>query len=104
MCDVESTKKWLKSVFNINKEIDFEIENIKTSQKRLYSLQQRRKEIFEIINQVKQPEYKQILHKRYIQGEKWEDISEELAYELQHIHRLHKKAIYAVCELKKDIL
>lgn len=102
MCDVESTKIWLKSVFNINKEIDFEIENIKTSQKRLYELQKRRKEIFAIINQVKQPEYKQILHKRYIQGKKWEDISEEMIYELQSVHRLHNGAVVEVCKLRKE--
>lgn len=105
MCDnYEKTEKWLKSIYDINREIDFELENIEYSSKRLEELKRKKEEIYSIIRQITNPLHKQILHKRYVQGKKWEDISEELAYELQHIHRLHKKAIYAVCDIKKGIL
>lgn len=104
MCDnYEKVEKWLKSIYSINREIDFERENINYSEERIKELEKKKEDIFQIIRSVSNPLHKQILHKRYVQGKKWEDISEELAYELQHIHRLHKKAIYAVCDLKKDI-
>ncbi len=36
---------------------------------------------------------KQLLRLRYIEGKKWCDISEEMCYSEQHLHRIHKKAL-----------
>lgn len=93
MQDVKSTEIWLKSIFNINKELDFEREALKCSLGRIEVLEKQREEMFNIINAIKNPTYKQILYKRYVLGKKWEEISAELFYEAQHIHRLHKKAV-----------
>lgn len=94
--DIQSTEIWLKSIFNINKELDFEREALKGSLKRIEMLERQREEIFNIINAINNPTYKQILYKRYVLGEKWEEISAELFYEAQHVHRLHKKAVEGV--------
>ena len=93
MKDVKTTEIWLKSIFNINKEIAFEREVLNCSLKRIEMLEQQREELFGVINAIQNPTYKQILYKRYVLGKKWEEISEELFYEAQHIHRLHKKAV-----------
>lgn len=36
---------------------------------------------------------KQLLRLRYIEGKKWSDISEEMCYSEQHLHRIHQKAL-----------
>ena len=100
MKELEATENWLKAIFNINREIDFERENIETSLKRIEELEAQKREIHRIIPSITNPSYKQILHKRYVQGKKWEEISEELHYEIQHIHRLHKKAVVEVHNIR----
>ena len=101
MQEMQTTETWLKSIFNVNKEIDFERERIKSSLERIDKLEKQKEEIFDIISAVKNPTYKSILHKRYILGKKWEEISNELHYEEQHIHRLKKKAIEEVHSIRK---
>ena len=98
--ELQVTEKWLKSVFNINRELDFERENAKCSLKRIEELEKKKEEMLKIIRLIDKPEYKQILHKRYIQGKRWEDIELELNYAEQHIHRLHKQAIVEVHKIK----
>lgn len=93
IADVFTTEIWLKSIFNINKEIDFERENLKASMDRIEELEKQKEEIYKIVDLITNPTHKQILFKRYVQGKKWEQISEEMNFENQHIHRLHKKAI-----------
>ena len=100
MSELQKTEAWLKEVFNINRELDFEHENVKTSLKRIEELEQKRQDLFDIISAIKNPTYKSIIHKRYVQGKKWEDISAELCYEYPHIHRLHKKAIEEVKNIR----
>lgn len=101
MNELHATEKWLKSIFSINRELDFERENMEVSLKRIEQLEREKEEIYKIILSITNPTYKQILHKRYIQGKKWEEISEELHYESQHIHRLHKKAVAEVHNIRK---
>lgn len=97
---VAQSEKWLKTIFNINRELDFERENLKVSIERIEHLERKKEEICGIIRQIKNPTYKMILHKRYVQGEKWEKIGEELNYGCQHIHRLHKAAVVEVHNIK----
>ena len=103
--NIDSTEKWLKTVFSINRELDFERENVNCSLKRIKELEAKKKEIYRIIGSITNPTYKQILHKRYVQGKKWEDVSAEMHYELPHIHRLHKGAVGEAHKLrqKKEI-
>ena len=99
--ELQATENWLKSVFNINRELDFERENVQCSLKRIEELEKQKEEIYKIILSIDKPEYKQILHKRYIQGKKWEEIEVDLHYATQHIHRLHKKAVIEICRIRK---
>ena len=102
MGEIQTTEIWLKSIFNINRELDFERENLKTSLERIEMLEKQREEIFNIISAIKNPTYKQILHKRYVQGKKWGDIGAELFYEKQHVHRLHKGAVEEVHRIRAE--
>lgn len=97
---VEKTEKWLKMIFNINRELDFERENLTVSIARIKQLEKEKERIYQIIRIIENPMYKQILHKRYVQGKKWEEISSELHYEYQHVHRLHKSAIAEVHRIR----
>ena len=96
MTELQSTENWLKSIFNINRELDFERESVQCSLKRIEELEKKKEEIHNLIKSIDKPKYKQILHKRYIQGKKWEVIKIELHYAEQHVLRLHKKAVEEV--------
>lgn len=100
MSEIETTKLWLKSIFDINREIDFEKENAKRSLERIEKLEKDKEEIYGIISVISNPTYKAILHKRYIQGMKWEDIALDLNYAEQHISRLYNKAVKEVHKIK----
>ena len=99
-CEIKQTEKWLKSIYNINREIDFERECIEVSSERVFQLEKQKEEIYNTITKVTNATYKQILHKRYIQGKKWEEIETELNYAPQHIHRLHQKAVAEVHKVR----
>lgn len=102
MSGVETTKLWLKSIYNINKEIDFEREKTKQSLERIEQLEKEKKRIFDIISAIDNPTYKSILYKRYVQGMKWEDIEIDLNYAGQHLHRLHNEAVKEVNKIRKE--
>jgi DNA-directed RNA polymerase specialized sigma subunit len=99
-CGIEVTERWLNSIFNLNRELDFERENIAVSLQRIDELERQKEEIYGIIRAITNPTYKMILHKRYVQGKKWEDISDEIHYAPQHAQRLHKKAVAEVHHLR----
>ena len=102
MSEFQTMDLWLKSIFNINREIDFERENAQKSLERLEQLEKKKREIFDVIECIENPTYKAILYKRYVQGEKWEQISEELNYAYTHIvDRLYKKAVVEVCKVRE---
>lgn len=100
MNGIQQTEIWLKSILNINREIDLEREQLKTSFERVEKLEKQKEEIFNIISSIENPTYKAILHKRYVQGKKWEEIEKDLCYVEQHVHRLHKKAIEEVHKIR----
>lgn len=45
MEDIEPTRLWLKSVFNINRELDFEREKLQCSLERIEKLEQKKEEL-----------------------------------------------------------
>ena len=98
--DIRQTELWIKSIYNINRELDFERECAKKSIERIEYLERQKEEIFSIFEKITNPTYKQILHKRYVQGKKWEEIEEELNYASQHLHRLHRKAILEIHKVR----
>ena len=99
--ELEETCEWLGKVFDINRELNFERESLAYSKERVRELEKQKEEIYAIIRQISNPTHKQILHKRYVQGMKWAKISEEMNYEIPHLHRLHKGAAGEVCTLRR---
>ena len=51
-------------------------------------------EILEVIDQVEEPTYRQLLFERYIQNRLWEDIATDLSYVEEYVRgELHGKAL-----------
>lgn len=51
------------------------------------------KEITDKIERLESEDEKDVLMYRYIRLRKWEDIGDKMGYSLQHIHRIHGKAL-----------
>lgn len=52
-----------------------------------------KKEIMEVIKAVPNVEYQTLLEKRYLCFITWEQISVDMNYSIQHIHRMHSAAL-----------
>lgn len=53
-------------------------------------------EIMQRIKRVENTEYQTILELRYLCFKRWEEVSVELGYSMQHLFRLHDEALEAV--------
>lgn len=54
-------------------------------------------EILNVIDQVTEPTYRQLLFERYIQDKKWEDIATDIVYVEEYVRgELHSKALNEV--------
>lgn len=53
-------------------------------------------EIAEVIKQVNNKEYQELLELRYLCYRKWEDIASQMGYSMRNIFELHKKALKSV--------
>lgn len=73
----------------IIKIIDLE-EELKTDIANLINL---KKKIMEVIKTVPNVEYQTLLEKRYLCFITWEQISVDMNYSIQHIHRMHSTAL-----------
>ena len=69
----------------------------------IYRLVELKKEIRNVISQVKNPEYMALLELRYLCFRTWEQISVEMDYGSRYVHTLHKKALEAVERLLADL-
>lgn len=70
----------------------------KLAQRRAYALRLLM-EIEEVVGKVEDPTERRLLHLRYIQGEKWERIAEDLGRTERWVYRLHGRALKAVFEI-----
>lgn len=52
-----------------------------------------KKEVMGLINAIKNPEYRMLLELRYLCFWPWEHIAVEMGYSIQHLFRLHEKAL-----------
>lgn len=50
-----------------------------------------------LINTVTNPVQREVLTRRYIIGQRWEDIAESMNYSRQHVTRLHGYALKTLC-------
>lgn len=80
--------------------IETAIENIleieKELKQRIRELIRTRRRIDRVIRAVEDSTLREVLERRYIDGTKWEEISETMGYEKRWIMRLHKKALECV--------
>lgn len=58
--------------------------------------------ISEQINNIKDPNHRQILRYRYPIGLSWEEIAEVMCYNLRHIYKLHGEALISFKEANPD--
>ncbi len=63
---------------------------------RIDELYEVKNEIFEAINEVKNPTLRQLLILRYLQYKTWECIAEELGYDVRNIYYLKEKALRVI--------
>lgn len=52
-----------------------------------------RTEIENVINQIPNETYQELLERRYIQGQRWERIAIEMMYDYRYVLKLHGKAL-----------
>ena len=65
----------------------------------LDALAHARAEIEAAIQTVEPESYREVLERRYIRGERWEQIAVDMGYELRWLYRLHHRALDAVSEI-----
>ena len=53
-------------------------------------------EIMHTIKAVKNPEHQTLLELRYLCFKSWEDVAEDMGYNVRHIYRLHDEAVEQV--------
>lgn len=51
-----------------------------------------------IINSMKYPDEREVLTRRYIMLEKWEEIAEKMFFSLRQVHKLHSRALIRISE------
>jgi len=57
------------------------------------------RKITDIIKRVSNPEYQILLELRYLCFENWEQVAGEMHYSVQHVYRLHDKALREIAML-----
>lgn len=82
----------------IIKIIDLE-DRLKKDIEKLINLKQ---EIMEVIRAVPNIEYQTLLEKRYLCFNTWEQISVDMSYSIQHIHRMHSLALKKIVVPNED--
>ena len=51
-----------------------------------------------IINSVRFPDEKEVLTRRYIMFQKWEEIAEKMYFSLRQVHKLHSRVLIRISE------
>lgn len=52
-----------------------------------------KREIMQVVKAVLNPEHQTLLELRYLCFKSWEDVAQELGYNVRHIYRLHDEAV-----------
>ena len=98
MAKREEIKRKLERGLSLNLEINAEKQTKKITESRLDALYKTQQEISECIHKIENPVYRTLLIERYINCKKWEQIAEDMNYELSSVYKLHKKAVDAICK------
>ena len=101
-----NVKEWLERGFNLNIEIQ-QLKQAKDAAKELFrqidKLLLISREITQAVSKVDNPLYRTILTARYINFKTWEEIADDLEFNLRWLYRLHKRALESmneVCEIE----
>ncbi len=70
--------------------------------KDLAALVDLKREIMEVIDSIGNDEYKTILEKRYLCFQKWEKISVDMKYSIQHTYKIHDLALEEIYARLKE--
>lgn len=65
------------------------------------SLVDLKREIIQVIHEVEDKELQTLLEKRYLNYLTWEQIAVDMKYSIQHIYRLHSRALNKIIILKQ---
>ena len=52
-----------------------------------------KRELMQVVKAVPNPEHQTLLELRYLCFKSWEDVAQELGYNVRHIYRLHDEAV-----------
>lgn len=85
------TEETITKILDLEKDLQQDIEN-------LVSL---KLEITKVIHSVDNIEYQVLLEKRYLCFETWEKIAVDMSYSMQHLHRIHSRALKEICMPKE---
>ena len=55
--------------------------------------------IYAVLNQLEDPDYQRLLRLRYIKGLQWDDIRDQMHYEIRNVFYIHGRALLAVEEI-----
>lgn len=89
--NIQSMESIISKMIDLENEINQDID----------ALVDLKKEFVSIIKRINNPEYQTLLELRYLCFKTWEQIAVEMGYSLQHIFRIHDKALKYV-ELSKE--
>ena len=81
--NVHSKENIIAKMMDLENEINADIDRLVTL----------KKEILMIIKSIDRAEYQTLLEMRYLCFKSWEKIAVEMGYSIQHIFRIHKKAL-----------
>ena len=60
------------------------------------------KKLTQCIKVIDDPVYRQLMEMRYIEGLDWHEVAAKLGYFIQHVYRLHGKALQYILEKNVD--
>lgn len=81
--NVHSMEDTIAKMVDLENEINVDIDTLVDLKRKLVS----------IIKKINNPEYQTLLELRYLCFKTWEQIAVEMGYSLQHIFRIHDKAL-----------
>lgn len=89
---VDKTSADIAKIIDLEQKIDYET----------HELIKLKCEIWETISKIDDREYRIILQNKYLNDMSWDEIANDINYNIRHVHRLHGKALLAIAEIIKN--
>lgn len=101
--ELQKFENWLKAVTHIDDAINLEYNKINQSFVAIENLEKEKEYLLSIISLIEDSTSKQLMYRKFILGQTWEKVAEEMHYENANVFRLRKKAIREAFEIKNSI-